>query len=322
MSSMAWVSESMATVDILMATYNGECYVREQIRSIQAQTFKDWRLLVSDDCSTDGTLEAVRDMAGADKRIQIASERVRLGSAKANFMSLLKSASASYIMFCDQDDVWLPNKIALSLKKMQKLEDAAGSDSPLMVFTDMRVVDDMLSPIADSFEEYSSIDPSRTKLRQLIAQSVGAGCTTLINKSAAFKAARLNDAENIVMHDWWVFLVCAAFGNIAYLDESTSLYRQHGDNAVGATAYSPIKKALNFTGMQKSVKDTARQAKLFDRIYKDELSDAQRDLIAHYIQSCETRGLRSVYHLAASGCWKKGLRKIGQIAVALRGSNR
>lgn len=319
---MAWVNKDMATVDILMATYNGERYIREQIESIQVQTFEDWRLLVSDDCSTDCTLEIVRDMAAADRRIQVASDGVHHGSAKANFMSLLDKASASYIMFCDQDDVWLPNKIAASLDMMQKLEKDGDQDNALMVFTDMRVVDDMLAPIADSFEAYSNIDPSRTELRQLIAQSVGAGCTMLINRSAAARASRPIEADGIVMHDWWMFLVCSAFGSIAYLDEKTSLYRQHGDNAVGAMAYSPIEKALNIDGMQKSVADTARQAKLFARTYNDELSDAQRDPIRHYVRSSETKGPQSVFHLAASGCWKKGLRKLGQIAVALRGASR
>ena len=204
-------------IDILMATYNGERFIGEQIESIQRQTYDNWRLLVSDDCSTDGTLDVVRDFASEDVRINIVSEDVRRGGAKENFFSLMSCSDARYCMFCDQDDVWLPSKIADTFEVIRDLE-GEWPDVPLLVFTDMEVVDGNLGTIHKSFGQYSSIDPSRTKFSQVVAQSLGAGCTMMVNAAARETSLKIQSTDDVIMHDWWVTLVAAAFGHIGYLD--------------------------------------------------------------------------------------------------------
>lgn len=305
-------------IDILMATHNGERYVGEQIESILCQTYDNWNLIVSDDCSADSTLDVVRRYAARDGRIHIVSAGVKHGGAKENFFALMGCSDSPYCMFCDQDDVWLPEKVEKTLKLVQELE-CHESDRPVLAFTDMRVVDAKLNVISDSFERFSSIDPTRTKFPQVIAQSLGAGCTMMINAGARETALQVKDVDNVIMHDWWLSLVAAAFGCIGYLDEPTSLYRQHGSNEVGALEYSPIKRASHFNQMRESVSATVRQAQAFAVCYDNVLDAGQKKNIDEFVAAENTRGIYSLIHLSRSCCWKKGLRKIGQIAVTMIG---
>ncbi len=308
-------------IDILMATYNGERFVGEQIESIQAQTYKNWRLLISDDCSSDETLEVVRRYADADadERIRVVSEGVRYGGAKENFFALIAKSDAPYCMFCDQDDVWLPEKIEKTFDLMRELETQEGSDKPLLVFTDMKVVDGQLNVINESFERFSSIDPGRTKFPQVVAQSLGAGCTMMVNKCVCNLAMRIDSYDSVIMHDWWLCLVAAAFGRIGYLNEPTSLYRQHDFNEIGALEYSPVKRASHFDQMKKSVADTVRQARAFQEYFEGLLSPDDATSLSEFIAAGNTAGIAAIAHLARSCCWKKGLRKAGQIVVAISG---
>lgn len=309
------------SIDILMATYNGERFVGEQIESIQAQSYENWRLLISDDCSADGTLEVVRRCAAQDVRIQIVSQGVKYGGAKSNFFALMEKSSAPYVMFCDQDDVWLPRKVEKTFEAVREIEESASADAPLLVFTDMKVVDGQLNVIAESFEKFSSIDPARTSFPYVVAQSLGAGCTMMIDATARELALKVQNSDDVIMHDWWLTLLAAAFGRIGYLDEPTSLYRQHGFNEIGALEYSPVKRASHFDEMKKSVADTVIQARAFLGCYGDLLSSDQLKCIKEFVTSGETRGVSAVLHLAASGCWKKGLRKVGQILVTASGGS-
>ena len=145
-------AHGIADVDVLMATFNGENFVREQIQSIVGQTFSNWRLLVSDDGSSDKTIEIVNSEIAKDARISWANHKSSHLGSYHNFLNLLRSSSASYSMFCDQDDVWNPDKIEVSLRKIQELENAFPSD-PIMVFTDLEVVDENLYTIFPSFDK-------------------------------------------------------------------------------------------------------------------------------------------------------------------------
>ena len=118
-------------VDILMATYNGEAFVEEQVQSIINQTYTDWRLLVHDDGSTDKTMEILHRLAEEDERVVVIEDGVQhLGVAK-NFIHLAKQSTAAYCMFCDQDDVWLPNKV----EKMVHAIEQYNQGVPQVVYT-------------------------------------------------------------------------------------------------------------------------------------------------------------------------------------------
>ena len=306
-------------IDILMATYNGERFIGEQIESIQAQTYGNWHLLVSDDCSGDATLDVVRRYAAEDERIRIVSEGVRYGGAKENFFALMAKSEAPYVMFCDQDDVWLPEKIAKSLAMMRELEGEHGTDIPLLVLCDMRVVDGELNVINESFERYQGLKPQRTKLPQVLAQALGAGCCFLMNRALLLKACRCDDFTAVDMHDWWVGIAAAAFGRIAYIDEPLSLYRQHGENEVGASKFSTAAWAGKIDEMADRERAVAAQAGCFLDTFAAELDGDQKVACACLAGSMGTDRAANVLRLFASGGWKVGARKIGQLLVSVRG---
>ena len=139
-------------VDILMATYNGELYLEEQIKSIIKQSYKNWILYIRDDGSKDNTLKIINRYTYKypDKIKLIADDRGNLGS-NMNFKELMQYSKNEYCMFCDQDDVWLEDKIKLSLDKIKKLENKYGKNTPILVHTDLKVVNEKLDEISESF---------------------------------------------------------------------------------------------------------------------------------------------------------------------------
>jgi glycosyltransferase involved in cell wall biosynthesis len=221
-------------VDILLATYNGARFLDRQIESILDHLQPGRRLLVRDDGSSDGTMSILQRFSERHPEYitLLADGGERLGPSK-NFGRLLERADADYIMFCDQDDVWLPSRISKPLERMQVVEEKYGRDTPLLVHTDLAVVDENLQPLASSFWKYSRIDPrTGDRLSRLLVRNVVTGCATTINRALARRAYPI--PTGAVMHDWWLALVAAGCGRVEYLPEATVLYRQHSNNAIGA----------------------------------------------------------------------------------------
>jgi len=220
-------------IDILLATYNGEKYLSPQIDSIITQTYKDWQLLIRDDLSTDNTVNIIKNYTCKypDKIRLIEDNKGHLGLVQ-NFGALLELALSEYIMFCDQDDIWLPNKIELTLNTMK----AAGQtwpNTPLLVHTDLKVVDEMLKPIAESFWKLHRISPeSDCQLKKIIYRNIVTGCTVMINKKA--KEISMPFPPEARIHDWWIALNVVKYGKIIHIAMPTVLYRQHIANLIGA----------------------------------------------------------------------------------------
>ena len=215
-------------IDILMATYNGETYLKEQIESILNQTHKDFRLIISDDCSKDSTREILSKYAKKDKRIKIYKQEKNLGYVK-NFEFLLSKVENEYYMFSDQDDVWLPDKVKKSLETLIE----TNSD---LAFSDLVVVDEKLDVIEESFLQYCGLT-ERVKKEQkydtyYLHNSI-AGCTIIGRKSMIDKIIPMPENTKFVIHDYWMGLISASYGKIAYIDRKDILYRQHDNNCVG-----------------------------------------------------------------------------------------
>lgn len=222
----------MPTVQILLATRNGAAYLGQQLDSLFAQTTQDFEVLVADDGSTDGTL-ALLDAAAAQHagRIRILF-RDRVGSAPRNFMRLLGAAEASFLMFCDQDDVWLPEKTELLLTRCRALQ-SLHPGKPVLVHSDLIVADAALRVVHPSFFEYQRMNGDASTFRALLLQGCVTGCAMTINRPLADLVKR-SAPDDMVMHDWWTSLVAAAFGLIDVIRTPTVLYRQHGSNTLGA----------------------------------------------------------------------------------------
>lgn len=226
---------------ILLSTYNGERFLPEQLDSIVAQTRTDWRLFVRDDGSTDGTRAVLDYYARKDTRIVVTTDGKNLG-AKRSFMSLLEQyGEADYFAFADQDDVWDANKLELCVTAIQQAEHR-WPNSPIVVHTDLRVVDEQLQEIAPSFWRYCNIQPEvlDSNVRYMAFCTSVTGCAMLFNSAA--RRCSLPMREDAFMHDWWITQrTMLSQGYVVPIYRSTVAYRQHGSNVVGAKQHSLFK---------------------------------------------------------------------------------
>jgi len=302
-------------ISILLASYNGEKYITEQIESLLCQTFQNFKLFICDDKSTDDTYSLV--LRYAEKypdRILVAQNKENSSSAKYNFMQMMISHKDDYVMLCDQDDVWLPNKIEITLAKMKEMESRVGADSALLVHTDLRVVsEDLTMVISPSFKEAMNSNFNRVMLRDQIIQNTLTGCTVLYNRSLADLIDRM--PRFMVMHDWWLMLIASAFGGIEGIDAQTVLYRQHGENSIGAKDVRKISykinKLVNYSDMKLALEETYQQAESFLGAYRAQLNYEQIELLETY---CKIPGMSKVRRwqtMCRLGCLKNGIsRKI------------
>lgn len=228
-------------VQVLLATYNGERFLREQIDSILRQTYAPVSILARDDGSTDATVGILMEYATEFPERFRVLEGPPTGNAKWNFLRLLEASTADYLAFADQDDVWAPDKIELEMEAMRRLEHAHGSGLPLLVFSDLRVVDQNLNTLKPSFWSSEGIRPENIgKFENLLAQNVVTGCTALINRPLAKLAQPMPVSS--YMHDWWIALIASALGHARFLVAPTVLYRQHDRNVLGAS--KPVEQRL------------------------------------------------------------------------------
>jgi glycosyltransferase involved in cell wall biosynthesis len=218
----------MPKIAILLSTYNGAPYLQEQLDSLFSQTYSNCEVIARDDGSSDATLEILKN-----NPLTLMETTENLG-ARGSFSALLAYAvehtDADYFMFCDQDDVWYPNKVDITFQKMRELESTP--QTPVLVHTDLEVVDETLQPIATSFWKYEYTLPQYNGFNRLLIQNTITGCTTMVNRTLATKAFPM--PKDAIMHDWWLGLVASKFGKVGYSKEATIQYRQHFNNTIGA----------------------------------------------------------------------------------------
>lgn len=223
-------------VDILLATFNGFSFIASQLDSILSQSYKDIRIIIRDDMSTDSTARVLETYAAQYPGIITLLPSDRQLGAKGNFSCLMEHAKADYIMFADQDDVWEEGKVAATLVQMKALEEKNSGRIPLLVHTDLKVVDRDLNELSPSFWRFIRVNPLKGQtLNRLLMQNVVTGCTMMINRPLLELGYPI--PEGAEMHDWWLALVAAAFGKIEAVPEATILYRQHARNALGARKF-------------------------------------------------------------------------------------
>lgn len=214
-------------VDVLLATYNGEKYLKCQLDSILNQTHKNIRLLINDDCSTDNTRVILKEYEEKDDRIKVKYNEKNLGYVK-NFEDLLKRVENKYFALSDQDDFWKEEKIEKSLNKL--LEEDAD-----LVFTDLEPVDEKLNTITPSMVRFMQMDKNIKKhqdYKLVFLRNCVTGCTILSKKELINKYIPIPTKKPMV-HDWWMALIISQIGKITFLDEPTIKYRQHGNNQLG-----------------------------------------------------------------------------------------
>lgn len=304
-------------VTILMATYNGERYISEQIESILRQTYTNWELIIQDDCSTDDTAAIVyRYIKRYPKKIRFIERENSSGSASRNFSSMFKFVKRNYVMTCDQDDVWLPNKIEITLKEMHRLEAELGYDKPLLVHSDLKVVDCYLNVIFESMFKSQKLDHLRDKPNNLLVQNIVTGCTMLFNK-ALLDIVQVIPKE-AVMHDWWLALITSIFGKIGFVDQPTILYRQHERNEVGAKNAKSLRynlrRLLELKDSKNALQITYLQAETLLMLYKGILNPQTLELVRMYSEIPRYNKIKKLRTIWQYGFWKISfLRRLGQI---------
>ena len=298
------------SIDIVLATFNGERYIHEQLESLLAQSYPDFKIRISDDGSSDGTLSVVSDYQFRyPGKIVLMNSPGGLGPC-GNFFHMLKESPADYVFFSDQDDVWDTDKVRLSLNAMRFLEEKHGNDVPLLIHTDLRVVDADLNLISSSFFEFQRLNSWQTSLRDLLLQNVVTGCTVVMNRSLIRKALPFPD--DVVMHDWWLALVASAFGHIHYVDSPTLSYRQHSYNQIGAKGWSPkyllnrLAQLSDRTLAAELGRPVIRQAKVFGNRYQKELSLTDLNLVNQVVGLEDCPGVLRVVTAAKIGLRKHG----------------
>lgn len=302
-------------IEILLATYNGERYIGEQIESIINQDYENWVVRACDDASTDRTYEILKEYQEKfpDKFV-IEKREKGSGSAKLNFFHLIKQSTCSYVMCCDQDDVWLPNKISLTMQEMKKCEEAGG---PILVHTDLKVVDEKLQVLGESFSAHSNLRKA-FGYRDVLIQNHVTGCTMMMNRALVELLSVKMDYEHILMHDWLAAIVATAFGKVGFVDCPTMLYRQHAINSVGAKKYgfALLISKLKNNSIRKSLVDTTKQAEQVAKAYGDKFDEETYQLTSQYAQIFERNKIYRACFYIKNKTWKKGLpRQIWQLIL-------
>ncbi|WP_174853654.1 glycosyltransferase family 2 protein [Streptococcus suis] len=265
-------------VNILMSTYNGQQFLAEQIRSIQEQTYTDWTLFIRDDGSSDNTKEILKDFERQDSRIHLidSDKSDNLGVIKS-FHKLVNHDRADYYFFSDQDDVWLPNKLELSLNEAKNYP----ANLPLMVYMDLKVVNQDLEIMTESMVKSQS-HHANTELVQELTENTVTGGVAMINHHLA---EMWQVTEDILMHDWYLALLASAFGNLVFIDQPGELYRQHSDNVLGARTLSKrfkkwIRPHILFAVYWDLIKNSQKQAR---HLLQMPLSQSNRELIEAFV---------------------------------------
>ena len=325
-------------ITVLLASYNGAAYIREQLDSILQQNgIEAIRILISDDGSTDGTVTILKEyLERYPEQILLANRSPKrkerdlddgIPAAAGNFFWLLSKAVKmfeaeykhaenaaeteeqnkgrdQYVMLSDQDDVWKEHKAEKLLAEMKRQEAIHGTDHPILVHSDMEVVDVNLKQIHPSFFRYQNCDPKRICFSELLVENSVTGGAVMMNRAMAefFKER----PAACFMHDWWIALAASCFGTIAWVDEALYLYRQHGSNTLGAKKSGNIKAAAERIGqilgknstsqnvqnasgapapatVEENYRKMSAQAHAFGKMYGEQMSEAQKATLRAYL---------------------------------------
>lgn len=232
-------------VAILMATYNGEKYIRDQLDSILNQTYDNWKLFIRDDGSIDNTLGIVEAYAKKDKRIYIIKDSLGNLSQCLNFNELMKhSTDYSYIMFADQDDIWKEMKVEVSINTIKNMERSHTASVPILVYTNYDTANSDLEKRKIAYGIHHS-NKHIGIVNRLLVQPWIMGCTMIINNTLLLSSLEVPvEADN---HDNWISLIAAIKGKVGYLDIATMVHRIHSKNVTQRKSTKKLKNRFNRT---------------------------------------------------------------------------
>lgn len=284
-------------VSVVLATYNGERFLQQQLDSIYNQTYPNLEVIVCDDLSTDGTIH-ILERYKQHKGLSYYVNPQRLGVIK-NFERAISLATGEYIALSDQDDLWLPHKLEKSLAKIQYIEKTTSPHRPILVHTDLYITDDKGNVISDSYWKHAKLSPACSLNRLLLENSI-TGCTIFMNKLLAQISLPIPD--KVLMHDVWLGLVASSFGEVAFINEPTVYYRQHTTNVLGAKQLGITNRLLNT--LRTTLKDSYRKQYLQENI---EQARAFKEQYGHLLDQHQLRVLESFINFKSQNFFSRRL---------------
>ena len=303
---------------VLLTAYNGSIRLPVLLESLAAQTDRDFTVLMQDDGSTDDTLSLLSAFAAQDSRFVFGSEQGQHLGAAGNFLSLLRQSDADYVLLCDQDDYWEPDKIAVLKQAVRDLEAQYGTDTPLLVHSDCSLVNESGDLIGDSFFRHQGWDPNAVTLPQLLVQNNVTGCTLIMNAALRGLVSAHAVAKDLFMHDWFIALTAASFGRIAFVNRPLTRYRQHGDNTIGASTQSLLSRGFSALRKRQEAKRrillTYTHTAVFGKLYGEDLPDDARKTVDGYLATRHMRKIPRVLAVRRMGCvMQSPVTRLGQL---------
>lgn len=268
----------LAEVRVILSSFNGARYLPEQLDSLLAQTYSNIQIQVRDDGSSDKTRDILETYAEQHTNITVTFEERR--GIVNSFFDLLSSANETgqYFAFCDQDDVWYPDKIERAVSRLSAVEPG----KPALYCSRLEYVDQALQHL-----KYSRLPARRLSFASALVENMATGCTVVVNQAARELIVRSLPGR-CIMHDWWCYLVVAAFGVVIY-DESPSMkYRLHAGNDTGAAVSLSedfARRVRRFLSNRHEAFRVHAQAQEFATLYSDRLAAEKQQLLEKFLAS-------------------------------------
>jgi len=279
-------------IAVLISTYNGEAFLRRQLDSIAAQEGVSAEVFARDDGSTDGTLAILRDYAGLWPSLTAPLVGERLGPA-SSFLTLLGSVPPAFdgFAFCDQDDVWMPDKLSRAALRLDETV-----DRPALYCSAVMCVDSNLRALGPK-----SVNGD-TRFVHLLFENMAYGNTVVMNARAHAAITARPPQNGVIMHDWWCALVVSAVGQVIFDPRPGVLYRQHGANAIGASPrrWSELSSiARRLWRQPREVYPIHDQAQEFLRLFEDQLDPERLECARALVQSRRSLAARVAFAAGA-----------------------
>ncbi|SYX86444.1 glycosyltransferase family 2 protein [Paenibacillus alvei] len=274
------MSGRQSKVQILLSTYNGEKFLAEQLDSLLQQTYSKLLIAIRDDGSTDQTKNIIQEYTKKyPDKIKFYCEKNT--GVIPSFFKLLSDyilEEADYVCFCDQDDVWMPEKLERAIKSLER----SSKDIPMMYVTSTQMVTEALEPL----NVWPPVPRRQPTFYNALIENIAVGATIMMNRSAVHKLqSHMPNLEKIVMHDWWTYLVISAFGNVIYDEVPSIYYRQHQSNVIGGQKGfidKWVKKWSNYK-KHRTQKILWNQAKEFERCWGAELPTEFQSALGEFL---------------------------------------
>lgn len=310
-------------ITVLMAVWQGIGFLEEQLESVLGQTVKVDRIVVSDDGSEDGSWELLERYRETYPDVFELTRHERqeytgdINGAAANFFYLMAreetgkgdDGEPSYWFLSDQDDVWLPDKVELMQNQMKEIETEYGTVHPILLHSDMKVIDAEGRVQAESFFAYQKISPDRAEVSEILVENPVTGGAAMMN--APLLELMKSPPEFCLMHDWWMALMASCFGRIAVMERPLSMYRQHGGNVMGARPAGSLKEYRRRLHRQAEVQDNYRsmfrQAECLLMQYGTGMSEENRSRIQGFLSLPLRSPMRRFHTIRRHSLYKSSL---------------